>query len=199
MPKDTASKKGKKAFRWTIPHFPAGDSVEFTLRAVAPSSDKYEAALYYVGIIFEKIVGEPPPVKKVSFGGIVFAGSMIGVLALLITLALSGKLQSNSGEKLTRVERAGCDLQVDSLFEVYSQNFSSPWHIKHRILNIGSKDCVIQSQTLNLENPTVIKAGETLDREQAFEHAPKLLDAVISIGASGSPRETTSVSIYAGH
>jgi hypothetical protein len=65
--------------------------------------------------------------------------------------------------------------------------------IKHRIFNVGTQGCVIQSQTLNLENPTVIKPGETLDREQVFEHAPKLHDAVISIGAAGAPRETTSI------
>jgi hypothetical protein len=97
-----------------------------------------------------------------------------------------------AGDNFAIANVAGCDLQVVSSYEAYGQNFHSFWHIKHRLFNIGSKDCVIQSQTLNLETPTVIKAGETLDREQIFEHAPKLFDAVIAIGAAGSPRQTTT-------
>jgi hypothetical protein len=38
-PLDAPTTAGKKIFRWKVPHFPAGDSVEFTFRAVAPSSE----------------------------------------------------------------------------------------------------------------------------------------------------------------
>jgi hypothetical protein len=197
--KDAASKKGTKAFRWIIPHFPAGDSVEFTFRAVAPSSDKYEVALYYVGIIFEKIVGEPPPpVKKLSFANIIIPASMISALALVLYAALTGRIQSSNGEHLTTVKLAGCELRIVSAFEVYDKNFNSPWHIKHRIFNVGSRDCVIQSQTLKLENPTIIRPGDTLDREQVSEYPPKLLNVAISMSAGGAARETTSISIYVG-
>jgi hypothetical protein len=37
-------------------------------------------------------------------------------------------LQPRSGDKLTLVKLAGCDLQVVSLFELYGQNPHSPWH-----------------------------------------------------------------------
>jgi hypothetical protein len=86
-----------------------------------------------------------------------------------------------------------------SAFEVYDdRNFRSPWHIKHRIFNVGNRDCVIQSQTLKLENRTVIRPGDTLDREQVSEHAPKLIDVAISMGAAGTAREATSISVYVG-
>jgi hypothetical protein len=196
--KDTKLEKGAKVFRWIIPHFPTGDSVEFTFRAVAPSSDKYEVALYYVGIIFEKIVGEPPPaVKKSSFAKIIIPASMISALALFLYAALTGRIQSTSGENLTTVKLAGCELRIVSAFEGYDKSFNnSPWHIRHRIFNVGNRDCIIQSQTLKLENPTVIRPGDTLDREQVSEHAPKLTGVAISMGTAGAARETTSISIY---
>jgi hypothetical protein len=197
--KDTKLEKGAKVFRWIIPNFPAGDSVEFTFRAVAPSSDKYEVASYDVGIIIEKIVGEPPPSsKKWSFANIIIPALMFILVALLIYAKATGKIQSNSDENLTTVKLAGCELRIVSAFEVYDKNFKSPWHIKHRIFNVGSRDCVIQSQTLKLENPTIIRPGDTLDREQVSEYPPKLLNVAISIGAGGATRETTSISIYVG-
>jgi hypothetical protein len=50
----------KRTFRWIIPHLPSGDSVEFTFRAVDPSSDKYEVALYKADrVIVNKVQGEP--------------------------------------------------------------------------------------------------------------------------------------------
>jgi hypothetical protein len=119
-------------------------------------------------------------------------------ILVLVALQVSGKLQQNSGEKLTSVQTGGCNLQIVSIFEVYGQHFDSPWHIKHRIVNIGTQDCVIQSQALNLGNPAIVKSGDTLDREHLSESAPKLLDAVISIGATEASRETTSIPIYSG-
>jgi hypothetical protein len=188
---------GKRTFRWTIPHFPAGDSVEFTFRAVAPSSEKYEAALYYTGVIFEKIVGEPPPTKKVFYVNVV--GAILGIVVLVLVVTAAALSKPSSGEKLTVVELAGCNLQVVSIFEVYGTHVDSPWHIKHRIFNIGTQDCVIQSQALNLGNPTTVKPGDALDREYLSERAPKLVDAPISIGAAGTSRATTSIPIYAAH
>jgi len=199
-PLDAPTTPGKRIFRWRVPHFPAGDSVEFTFRAVAPSSEKYEYSLNYVGVIFEMIVGEPPPARKSFLHNslpIVLFGVMLTIL-VLVALQVSGKLQQNSGEKLTSVQTGGCNLQIVSIFEVYGQHFDSPWHIKHRIVNIGTQDCVIQSQALNLGNPAIVKSGDTLDREHLSESAPKLLDAVISIGATEASRETTSIPIYSG-
>lgn len=126
----------KKAFRWIIPHLPSGDSVEFTFRAVDPLSESYEAALYRSeGVIFERIVGEPPPKKGQTFQTfpivLVLSAFLLG--ALMIWLISTGRLQSTSGEKLTRIKLAGCDLRVVSLFDVYGRDFYSPWRIKHRV------------------------------------------------------------------
>jgi hypothetical protein len=188
---------GATGFRWSIPNFPAGDSVEFTFRAVAAPSDKYEVALYNVGVVIERVVGEPPPTKKglAAFNVIVSGVGILG-LALALTFLLQHYTQPNSGERLTVVNLAGCNLQVLSLFEIYGQRTDSPWHIKHRIINVGSNDCIVQSQALDLENPTIIKSGEALDREQMLEHAPKQRSAQMSLGLAQSSRETSTISVY---
>jgi hypothetical protein len=201
-PLDAPKTLGKKVFRWKVPHFPAGDSVEFTFRAVAPSSEKYECSLNYVGVIFERIVGEPPPARSRSFltsFPAVMLMAVIAALSIVEVLQVTGALQPRSGEKLTLVKLGGCDLQVVSLFELYGQNPDSPWHIKHRIINVGPQDCMVQSQAFNLENPAIVKTGDTLEREHLSEHAPKLGDAVLSVGVVGNSRETATTPIYFGH
>lgn len=189
---------GRKAFRWTIPQLPSDDSVEFTFRAVAPSSESYEAALYYRGVIFEKVVGEPPPKKKRN----VVAASIVGVIgsSLVLTLAfllVTGRVvMQSSGEKLSAVKLAGCDLQVVSLFDVYGQRLNSPWQIKNRIFNVGSQDCVIQSKQLNVEDAVTVKPGDILERERVSEGPPKLVEVEISIGATGTSRTMTTIPLY---
>jgi hypothetical protein len=204
VPVAVSATSGKRVFRWTIPQFPAGDSVEFTFRAVTPSSDKYEYSLNYVGVIFERIVGEPPPARKPflnTFPGILIIALPIAALAVLGLYALqkAGVIHEVSGEKLTSVKLGGCDLQMVSIFEIYGQHSDSPWHIRHRIINAGTQDCAIQSHALNTDNPTIIKSGEMLDRERMSEYYPKLSEVVVSVGTAVNSRETTSVPIYVSH
>jgi hypothetical protein len=189
--------KGATGFRWAIPNFPTGDSVEFTFRAVAAPSDRYEVALYNVGVVIEKIIGEPPPPKK-GPSPVQFVGFLTGAttFVLLLVFLLQRYTQHSSGEKLTVVSQAGCSLQVVSIFEVYGRWLDSPWHVKHRIINVGPKDCIVQSQAMNLENPTVIKPGEVLDRELILQNAPKQQDAPMSLGTAQSPRETANITVY---
>ena len=102
----------RKAFRWTIPHLPTGDSVEFTFRAVDPSSESYEAALYRSqGVVLGKIVGEPPPKKRYA-GAIVAFSLLFSLFGLLLWAVFTGRPVSGRGEKLTTINLAGCDLRV---------------------------------------------------------------------------------------
>jgi len=192
-----ATEPWKKAFRWRIPHLPSGDSVEFTFQAVGPSSEKYEAALYNCdGVIFESVVGEPAPKKRVGSAifSIAFAGLVI--TGLLIALFLAGHLISPSGEKFVTIKLAGCDLIVDSFYDTYTQSFNSPWRIKQRIFNSGSQDCVIKSEKINVANPATIKAGEVLEKERLTQSAPTLLDVEISVGATSGSLSTTNIPLY---
>jgi len=189
---------GATGFRWAIPNFPAGDSVEFTFRAVAAPSDEYEVALYNVGVVIEKVVGEPPPTKK-GPSAIAVLGFVSVLVAVAVPLAyvLERYAPRSNSEKLTVINQAGCNLQILSLFEVYGRWSDSPWHIKHRIINVGAKDCIVQSQAMSLENPTVIKSGETLDREQMLADTPTRRDVPMSVGTAQSAHETANITIYA--
>lgn len=117
----------KKAFRWQIPHLPSGDSVEFTFRAVDPTSDLYVVALYKGNqIIVERVVGEPAPKRRLGDGQKILLLSGLLVCVLSIAWMLGLRPIPSSGEKLTTVKLAGCELRVVSLYDHYGQSLDSP-------------------------------------------------------------------------
>jgi hypothetical protein len=186
-----ATPLGRKAFRWRIPHFPSGDSVEFTFRAVSPSSDGYEAAIYQSeGIVLERIIGEPPPKKG-------WKGPVVGSLMVALVVAVIVALISTAGdEKVSTIKLGGCELRVVSLFDLYGQRLSSPWRVKHRILDVGAQDCVIQSEKMKLVSPVTVKSGVVIEREDISEKTPKLVDVEISVGTTSTSLAKTTVPIY---
>jgi hypothetical protein len=184
----------RKAIRWKIPHLPSGDSVEFTFQAVDPSSDKYEAALYQCdGVVLERIVGEPPPKKRALT---LITASLLYLLGVLLLIVMWRVLQS-SGEKLSTIKLAGCDLQVVSLFGLYGEHLDSPFRIKYRIVNVGAQNCAIQSEKMSLASPVSIKPGETLEKEKLSGGPPKLDDVEISVGPTSTSLTKTTVRLYA--
>jgi hypothetical protein len=188
----------RKAFRWRIPHLPSGDSVEFTFRAVAPSSDAYEAALYHAGVVFERIIGEPPPRKKGMVASYILVGLLIGAFAGVLILALSGKLIQASDERLTTIRLAGCDLNIVSFYDLYGQHYHSPWRIKYRIFNVGAQDCVLQSKELEVDRPVTLKAGDLFEKEWVSKDPPTLTDVQISVGAVNAAPINTTAPAYLG-
>jgi hypothetical protein len=186
----------RKAFRWMIPHLPSGDSVEFTFRAVDPPSENYEASLYRSeGVVLQKLVGEPPP-KKMHALPVALMFVTFSFVGTILWLALTGRLVSSSGEKVTSIKLAGCDLRVVSLYDPYGQKLNSPVRIKHRIFDVGSRDCLIQSDRLNVPTPVTIKPGEIFERESISESVPQLVDIEMSLGATSTFLTKTTVPLY---
>jgi hypothetical protein len=196
-----ASEPWKKAFRWRIPHFPIGDTVEFTFRAVDPSSEKYEAALYHPdGVVFERVIGEPPPKRvrtpaRVAIFGI-FTSIITALSGVLLWGALTGKLQGTSGERLTTLKLAGCDLRIVSLFDVYGQRYNSPWRIKQRVFNVGAQNCEIQSEQVTLSGPVNVKPGDIFEKESISESSPKLVDMEILVGVNPNSLSKATIPLY---
>jgi len=216
----TATTPWRKAFRWRIPHFPAGDSVEFTFRAVDPSSETYEAALYHSeGIVFARVVGEPRPKRDSSL-------LELGVTGLTLALVAAGLLYSWQGsrrnegrdekrlaelvtqsaalvkqtaalaqafkpEKLTTIKLAGCNLRVTSSSE---QMHSGLWYTQTSIFNLGSQECFIRSGKMFSGEPFTVKPGRVEGAGVGFsEGEPKSADAEISVHtAKASPTATTA-------
>jgi hypothetical protein len=184
----------KKAFKWIIPHLPSGDSVEFTFRAVDPSSESYEAALYRSGgVVLQKIVGEPPPTKAYAFPLVLTLG--LSLLTLLLWGIVTGRVQSGT-EKFTTIRLAGCDLRVVSFYDAYGQRLNSPFLIKHRIFDLGTQDCLVQSEKMNLATPVTIKPGVVFERESLSDSKPQLVDTEISVGATSTSLTKTTVLLY---
>lgn len=142
------SKPWKEGFRWRIPELPSSDSIEFTFRAVDPSSDDYEVALYNGGqVVIEKAKGEPA-----TNGGkrsLAYLASIVA-FAAFITSLLGLFASAFAGQQHTKtylVEDGGCSLKVST---EYTQVITSwwpwkgPWKISSTIENIGNQECVVQ-------------------------------------------------------
>jgi hypothetical protein len=201
----TATAPWKSAFRWAIPHFPSGDSVEFTFQAVNPPSDKFEAALYKTeGVVLKKIVGEPHPDSTLDFFDrafkklIVLFSSITFPIIIWLTVAEGLK---NPSDKITVLTATKCELQVTSSSKPYDNGIYAFWwqapaQIKYRLVNIGTGDCAIQSSTMLFVNPTMIKPGETIERESYSRGTPRLADVDISLGVDGPLPSKTTVPAY---
>jgi hypothetical protein len=193
-----ASEPWKRAFRWRIPHLPSDDSVEFTFRSVGSPSGDYEVALYNTAlVIVEKVVGEPPP-KARRFGGanVVLLASVIGVLVTVIVGYSVGFLVSPTGEEVSNVSQAGCELRVVSFYDPYGNGLRSPFRIKYRVFNVGGQGCVVQSAQLNPKGLFTILAGEAFEREWIIERAPRVIDAEVSVGLTNSTMKDAPIRIY---
>jgi hypothetical protein len=186
------------AYRWKIPHFPSGDSVEFTFQAVEPQSDEYEAALYNTaGVVLERIVGEPPPTERnrrtLAFNiGLTASLSLVGVLLFFIIQ----RATVHHPETFTStVKAAGCDLQVVSYMKPPRLR-GEPWLVRNRVMNVGNMNCVVQSMPLMLENPVTIKVASFVERERFSETAPSLSDIDLSVGVAGDSLSPATAKIY---
>jgi hypothetical protein len=72
----------KKAFRWKVPHFPVGDSVEFTFQAVESPTGNYEVALYNADrAIVRRVSGEPAFKERIFPIWALFVSVLLGVTA----------------------------------------------------------------------------------------------------------------------
>jgi len=206
----TATLPWKKAFRWIIPHFPTGDSVEFTFRAVEPSSDSYEAVLYNSGgMVFERLSGEPRLGREATISHVIEFAYFAGVLAfaLFVALAFQGKtnvlhtspVSPSVAEKhalpenVTAIKLAGCNLSVSSWVD---RGHEGAWMVEREIINLGAQACVIQSEKMGPMTPFNVEPNRKWNEEKYSEGEPKLVDAEISVHGGDASPATTTVPVY---
>jgi hypothetical protein len=200
----------KKAFRWRIPHLPSGDSVEFTFRAVDPSSDDYEAALYRSeGVVLERIIGEPPPRKRTSVSDLIMYICLAVVLSASVVFyfverqedrtiaslinSLPGRSERKSlDERVNPIRLAGCNLIVISS----ADGSGGRWLITSRVINLGVQACGMRPKNGESIGPDTIPANATSKRESFSEKQPQLVDEEISVHSANSSPATTTVPIY---
>lgn len=206
----TATLPWKKAYRWIIPHLPTGDSVEFTFRAVEPTSDSYEAVLYNSkGMVFERLSGEPRLGREATISHVIEFAFFAGVLAfaLFVALAFQGKTNvlHNSPvalsaaekhalpEKITAIKLAGCNLSVSSWVD---RGHEGPWMVEREIINLGAQACVIQSEKMGPMTPFNVEPNLMWNEAKYSEGEPKLVDAEISVHSRNTLPATATVPVY---
>jgi hypothetical protein len=140
-------------------------------------------------------VDEPPP-KRMHALPVALISVTLSFAAIVVWLTLTGRLQSSSGEKVTTINLAGCDLRVVSLYDPYGNKLFCPWRIKHRVFNVGTQGCLIQSEKMNVTTPVAIKPGDIFEREIISESGAKLVDIEISVGATSTSLTKTTVPLY---
>ena len=195
-----ATEPWKKGYRWRIPQFPATDSVEFTFRAIDPPSGAYEVALYKCDrVVVEKSKGEPSRRRQSETFVSRYAApiTLAGFVGLVVSFATSLFFPTNKAN-LDTLSDWGCTLTVESAYKQFEPAMSpwhGPWLITHRILNVGSQKCVVQSDQLT-GPPAVLEVMHDVTRTAFSLTKPKLVQGDLSLGPEG-PTHKTRVTLYA--
>jgi len=191
----------RKAFRWNIPHLPAGDSVEFTFRSVDPSSGEYETALYNTeGIILGRAIGEPLTEVAIS-AKMFFTIAVISVITAAITLgnAVSDWSQKREAEKqsdfmgdqVTTFDLVGCKIKVASFGE---KGDNGLWKVGYRIDNVGDIPCVVLVKKIVPEEIKLDQGRGWYTNKLLTMPSPSAIE--ISISSSKNSSATTTVTAY---
>ena len=175
-----------KGYRWRIPQLPASDSIEFTFRAVNPSSDKYEVALYNSDrVVVEKssdrgAKGEPKSVSLSTALNYLFAISILSSATFLSDIILG------SGKKFSSIHDAGCTLSVETSYgqvEASPLFWQGPWRVDYRVMNYGLQPCVVRTGLLGSTSVT-LDPGLDSSRTVFSKTRPHLATLTFTLGAS---------------
>ena len=196
----------KSAFRWVIPHFPAGDSVEFTFQAIDPESERYAAAIYKAdGVILQTVEGEPSLERSSSLTWLLFKDRSFLVLLGLAVAALGMYMRydlTKPSDKVTALRATGCEMEVVSSTTPYDENsFIAQWRhspagIRYRITNLGTNDCLFYSPMMLIMTPTLVRPGETQGKESHSQVEPKLQNVDVFFGPDASSLTKATAPVY---
>ena len=145
------SEPWKAGYRWRVPELPPDDSIDFTFRAVDPSSDEYEVALYNGGqVVIEKSKGEPAAnrLNRIGKFGIISTIYYVAIVACLGFMMF--KIFADDFHKeVTVIDWVGCNLNfttssypVTRKFFSFSQ--SGPWSVFSSVMNTGTQKCFLR-------------------------------------------------------
>lgn len=187
----------KKGYRWLIPQLPSTDSVDFTFRAVDPTSDNYEVALYKSDrVVIDRSKGEP--LSTADLVGRRLLEVTAAGLAIVTTFgALSLILGDIRGKNVTSLTEAGCNLSVISSFERFNSGgwpWRGPWQLSYRLINTGPQKCVVQLDQLTGAQ-MVIDTAQERTQTTFSSKKPTLIQSDLSLGPEG-PTHKTKVTLY---
>jgi hypothetical protein len=195
----------KKGYRWRIPQFPSTDSMEFTFRAVDPTSDGYEVALYKSErVVIEKVRGSVGLKKTYELKSSALSltlGLAICFLAFLgpiVLIQVIWHMGASHNSYSANLSEAGCSLHIESHYYQADSSawpWQGPWEFHYSVLNVGSQKCVVQSEKF-LDTPVSIEPGQSQFSTGYSKDKPKLVQRDLSFGSDG-PTHKSTVSVYA--
>jgi hypothetical protein len=193
----------KRAFRWKIPSFPVGDSVEFTFQTVEAPSGNYEAFLYNADrAILKRNWGEPvSKAETLSWFLRPFTFGCLAILVLYLVIRPSlSPLSPNASVELkapdysrSKIAKNGCVLTISSEYEAFKSDTGLVFQVQQRIFNDGDQDCTVQTPK---GETAIIKARDYQTWNTTATEQPKLVDKKILIGADRSNLKAVSVPLF---
>lgn len=187
-------------FRWRIPEFFSGDSMEFTFRAIAPASDRYEAFLSNGGQVRIEITkGEPR--KKTSYQKMIPSalGSLVALaISFAFFLALYWAFPMLDESKATTIDWGGCSLDVKSRSEQVNSapfNHSGPFELNAYILNTGTQKCFVRFEGQSGNTAPIAPGDEITVFNYYANKRPQLTNRVMLFGPN-QPTNRATVTLY---
>ena len=203
------SEPWKGAFRYCIPELPPGDSIEFTFRAVDPSSAEYGVALYNGGQVVIKISkGEPEARRSELFGRVAILFVTFTCILTILTIfkylwkspsaPTSAPQTASIVTKATVIDWAGCSLNVDTTSEEMNSGpptQEGPWRIDSYIMNTGTRRCFLKWGSSQGDS-FPIEPGNSVEVMGEYVNTKPILTSVELLFGPDGPKNKATVNLY---
>jgi len=196
------SEPWKAGYRWRVPELPPGDSIDFTFRAVDPSSDEYEVALYNCGqVVIEKSKGEPAA-KRLNLIGkpeIIFYTFIVAFVAFF-GFVMFKSIADRGRQEVTVIDWAGCNLNVTtSSYLVNSKLFSfsqsKTWSVISDVTNTGTQKCFLKWESSS-EDGFTVDSGSSDVVYSGYMNTKPILAPVKLLFGPDAPGNKATVMLY---
>jgi len=193
----------QKAFRWRVPQFPDGDSVEFGFQAINPISNEYEAFLdSSENVILRRTTSDPLIEPRLfwtrnlgaTIGSLIAGAAVVSALSGALTGGLFQRflLRESVGQfsVTTQPPREGYTIQTD-LYNVRvfsgAERSSSGWKYTYRVENLGKRPVAVNwtdPAGLVLQSAT-LPAASTLANEMESSLTPQSTRSDLVLSGAG--------------
>lgn len=203
------SEPWKGAFRYCIPELPPGDSIEFTFRAVDPSSAEYGVALYNGGQVVIKISkGEPEARRSELLGKVAILFATFACILAIPTIFKylwkspsappSAPQTASIVTKATVIDWAGCSLNVKTTSDGMNSDLPTqegPWRIDSYIMNTGTRRCFLKWESSQGDS-FPIEPGSSVEVMGEYVNTKPILTSVELLFGPDGPKNKATVMLY---
>jgi len=190
-----------KSFRWKIPQFPHGDSVEFGFQVINPSSEDfdYEPSLYSAHNVMIKRTKVDPETEGSGFSERLLAhvtvlAVLLGAVGVIISVRsihgleklLSEKQQASASLDRREIEKTVVQSEHRLRLSSQARHFLDQWSYTYRVRNEGNRAAWFAWKDANgsvLLEMALLAPGQDAVREMILSDSPALVESEILFGA----------------